>query len=162
MKTANCKNPHTNPTSIKTRFALRFLRAINNLNNNNNSTTPPLNSHSAAADKRKRCRAIRAAAYASMASAVGPNKAWSRAVLRKIRNRMKETIKKSTRAGTATVRESNPRNELSFGQENELRELVPGGEAMDFCRLLNETGHYIQCLRAQVQVMRKILHYSST
>ncbi|KAL0436686.1 UNVERIFIED_CONTAM: hypothetical protein Sradi_0376500 [Sesamum radiatum] len=150
------KNSHTNPTSIKTRFALRFLRAIDNLNNNNN-ISPPLNS----ADRRKRFRAIRTAAYASMASAVGPNKAWSRAMLRKIRNRTKEMIKPRTRRG-AVRGSTNPRNELGLGQEKELRELVPGGEAMDFRRLLNETGHYIQCLRAQVQVMRKILHYSST
>ncbi|KAK4408714.1 hypothetical protein Sango_0452400 [Sesamum angolense] len=151
------KNPHTNPTSIKTRFALRFLRAINKLSNDNGTSPRPLNS----ADRRKRCRAIRAASYASMASAVGPNKAWSRAVLRKIRNRTKEMIKPRTRRGAARG-SMNPRKELGLGQEKELRELVPGGEAMDFRRLLNETGHYIQCLRAQVQVMRKILHYSST
>ncbi|KAL2239653.1 transcription factor IBH1-like [Sesamum indicum] len=155
MKTA--KNLHTNPTSIKNRFSLRFLRAINKLNNNIISTPPPLNP----ADRRKRYHAIRAAAYASMALAVGPNKAWSRAVLRKIRNRTKEMIKPRTRRG-AVGGSINPRNELGLGQENELRERVPGGEAMDFRRLLNETGHYIQCLRAQVQVMRKILHYSST
>ncbi|KAI3461806.1 hypothetical protein Pfo_018469 [Paulownia fortunei] len=150
------KNSPTNPSSIKTRLALRFLRAMKKLNKN----TPPSPS---VANKYKRYQAIRAAAYASMASAVGPQKAWSRAILRKIRNRklhrtllMKER-KTHHHARKGVIVRGNPRNDLGFGQENDLRELVPGGKALDFGRLLNETGHYIKCLRAQVEFMRKIL-----
>lgn len=38
----------------------------------------------------------------------------------------------------------------------ELRELVPGGEAMEICKLLDETAHYIKCLSTQVKVMTAI------
>lgn len=47
-------------------------------------------------------------------------------------------------------------------QVEELRKLVPGGEAMDLCRLLGETAHYIKCLNTQVQVMRSIVDLYST
>ncbi|GFQ00146.1 transcription factor ibh1 [Phtheirospermum japonicum] len=134
-----------NPSSIKTMLASRFLGAMKKLKNNN--STPSM------ADKRKRYHAIRAAAYASMASVVGPNKAWSRALLRKIKKQ-----RKTTHHHHAT----NPRSDLGFlGPENDLRKLVPGGKALDFGRLLNETSDYIQCLRAQVEVMRMIVDYSS-
>lgn len=51
--------------------------------------------------------------------------------------------------------------ELGFGQTDELRNLVPGGETMDFCSLLDETAHYIKCLTTQVQVMRSIVYFCS-
>lgn len=49
-----------------------------------------------------------------------------------------------------------------FGEVNELRKLVPGGESMDLCPLLEEVAHYIKCLSTQVQVMRCIADLSST
>ncbi|KAL7124583.1 hypothetical protein ABFS83_14G058500 [Erythranthe nasuta] len=120
-----------NPSSMKTKLALRFLRSMKKLMNKNNNTTYS-----------RRYRAIRDAAYASMASVVGPNKAWSRALIGKRRERKNRVVRR--------------------GRKLVLRELVPGGESMDICRLLNETGDYIKCLRAQVQVMRKIVdNYSS-
>ncbi|KAL0459038.1 UNVERIFIED_CONTAM: hypothetical protein Slati_0531000 [Sesamum latifolium] len=162
MKTPHPKNPTcTNPSRsiIRTRFAVRFLNAMKKLN----KKTPPS----------RRYHTIRAAACASMASAVGPRRAWSRAILRKIRARTLRDyiINKSRNHRLITRRKStgllrgNPRDqeEVGFRQEDDLRGLVPGGEGMGFCRLLSETAHYIKCLRAQVQVMTNILdHYNST
>lgn len=45
---------------------------------------------------------------------------------------------------------------------SKLRKLVPGGEAMDLCNLLDEAAHYIKCLNTQVQVMRCIADFYST
>ncbi|KAI3450125.1 hypothetical protein Pfo_006790 [Paulownia fortunei] len=154
------KNLPTNPSSIKTRFALKFVQAMKKLNKNR----PPSPSM---ADKYKRYHVIRAAACASMASAVGPRRAWSRAVLWKIKNHTlhhsliyKSRTQRFTRR--KRVLKGNPRQDLGFGQEDDLRGLVPGGEEMGFCRLLSETAHYIKCLRAQVQVMTNILDHCST
>ncbi|XP_073135882.1 transcription factor IBH1-like [Henckelia pumila] len=136
-----------NPSSIKTRFAHRFVRALKKLSMERGNCSP--------ADKYKRYRMIRAAAYASMASSVGPKRAWARALLRRIRNRKM--------GGNLMKRRRGKKREYLMGsaQENSLRELVPGGEGMDFCRLLNETGHYIKCLTAQVKVMKNIIHLYS-
>ncbi|KAL0435231.1 UNVERIFIED_CONTAM: hypothetical protein Sradi_0231000 [Sesamum radiatum] len=162
MKSPHPKNPtSTNPSSIiRTRFAVRFLNAMRKLN----KKTPPS----------RRYHAIRAAACASMASAVGPRRAWSRAILRKIRARSlhdylitnkTKNHRLITRRKSTGLPRRNPRDEeeVGFRQEDDLRGLVPGGEGMGFCRLLSETAHYIKCLRAQVQVMTNILdHYNST
>lgn len=52
---------------------------------------------------------------------------------------------------------------VGFGdQENKLRRLVPGGEAMDVCSLLDETSHYIKCLTTQVKMMKRIAEIRST
>lgn len=40
---------------------------------------------------------------------------------------------------------------------DKLRQIVPGGEAMDYCNLLEETAHYMNCLSTQVQVMQHIV-----
>ncbi|KAL3616300.1 hypothetical protein CASFOL_039690 [Castilleja foliolosa] len=152
------KNSLKNPSSIKAMFASRFLRAMKKLKNNNASLSRSM------PDKIKRCHAIRAASYASMASVVGPNKAWSRALLRKIKNSQlqRTTLHLMKERKNAHHHHSrNPRRRLGLGPENDLRELIPGGKALDFGRLLNETSDYIQCLRAQVEVMRKIVGYSS-
>lgn len=132
----------SNPNAIKTRFAIKFLQAMKRLRNKSNG-----------AGARDRYRAVRAAARTSMASAVGPGRAWSRAVLRKRRN--VRLIQKQRRFG---VRNPNYRGR----QEEDLRGVVPGGEEMEFCSLLSETAHYIICLQAQVQVMTHILHTSSS
>ncbi|XP_051134528.1 transcription factor IBH1 isoform X3 [Andrographis paniculata] len=125
------KNPHTNPNFIKIRFAIKFLRAINRLNTTNTSRS---------VDKYRRYHTIRAAACASMASAVGPTRAWSRALLR---TRSPHRFLANSRKIVAVAGGGNPR-------ENHLRRLVPGGDAMDSCGLLKETVHYINCLRAQI------------
>lgn len=147
--------------SIKTRFATKFLQAMNKLNNKR----PP---SSSTTNKYKRYRAVRAAARASMASAVGPKRAWSRAVLKKI-SKKHHSINDTKRRSFITRRKRrNPRSKnLGFGKEEEkeeenLRCLVPGGQGMEFCSLLSETAHYIKCLKAQVQVMTNILHHYSS
>ncbi|KAK4419723.1 hypothetical protein Salat_2385200 [Sesamum alatum] len=156
------KNPTTNPSSsmIRTRFAVRFLHAMKKLNKKTPAPSP----------YRRRFHTIRAAACASMACAVGPRKAWSRAILKKIRARTLHhyLINKSRNQQMMMIKRGNPRDEelavgFGYGEEDDLRGLVPGGEGMGFCRLLSETAHYIKCLRAQVQVMTNVLdHYSST
>ncbi|XP_047956655.1 transcription factor IBH1-like [Salvia hispanica] len=133
------KNPN-NP--LKKRLTSRFLKAMEKIKYNMSPSPVSLE------EKRRRHRAVRGAAYASMASAVGPRRAWSRALLRKMKGRK--------RAGR------NPRNvDTRFGL-NQLCDVVPGGEAMDSRSLLNETAHYIKCLVAQVQIMREILQSSSS
>ncbi|KAK6163979.1 hypothetical protein DH2020_000843 [Rehmannia glutinosa] len=167
MKTE--KNLPRNPSSIKTRFAVKFLQAMNKMNKRKNPST-------SMAVKYKRYQFIRAAATSSMASAVGPRRAWSRAVLRKMRNHtaihrfpMNNKTRTTrrfpiTRRKRSSILRGNPRQEddLGFGQEDDLRGLVPGGQGMDFCRLLSETAHYIKCLKTQVQVMTNVLHHYST
>lgn len=51
--------------------------------------------------------------------------------------------------------------EVGIDQASKLRKLVPGGEAMDLCSLLDEAAHYIKCLNTQVQVMRRIANFYS-
>lgn len=140
-----------NPNAIKTRFAIRFVRAMKRLNKGRGMSTS-----TSMREKHKRYRAVRAAACASMASAVGPERAWSRAVLRKIR--LRHLHRKRRRFARR-----NPRETLGFrlGREEDLRGLVPGGRGMGVCSLLSETAHYINCLQAQVQVMTDILHHYS-
>ncbi|KAG6436787.1 hypothetical protein SASPL_101689 [Salvia splendens] len=127
-----------NSSAIKTRFAAKFLQAMKRLSKRRGMK-----------DRYKRYRATRAAARASLAAAVGPERAWSRAVLRRIKKRRRLSRKGGLIARTTT----NPRRNL--------RGLVPGGKGMDYCSLLSETAHYITCLQAQVQVMKDILHLSS-
>ncbi|KAH6810613.1 hypothetical protein C2S53_008540 [Perilla frutescens var. hirtella] len=143
-------SPDENPKySLKKKMASRFLRSMKKMDCSSSPSTGEKGSW--------RYHAIRAAAYASMASAVGPRKAWSRALLKKIRNH-KVMMRKSS-----SERRNNPRNIRRFGHEglNDLSQVVPGGKAMDSCSLLTETAHYIKCLAAQVQIMKQILHYST-
>lgn len=150
-----------NPSSVKSRFAYRFVRALKKLSMDRPSSPVSM------ADRYKRYRMIRSAAYASMASSVGTKRAWARALLRKIRNRkvgnnwMKKRGSKTDLLKKRIVLKPRKRREMGSEQENGLRVLVPGGEGMDFCRLLNETGHYIKCLRAQVKVMKNIIDLHS-
>lgn len=146
------KDVSTNPSSIKTKFAIRFIRAMKKLNYQNRHANSPDNNY----------HMIRDAAYASMACAVGPRRAWSRAVLRKIRNRHSLVMKKSCIRRKRVYARRSPRKGSGCEQENDLRELVPGGEWMDSCSLLYETADYIKCLRAQVQIMTNILHHFTT
>ncbi|KAM7521893.1 hypothetical protein LguiA_011795 [Lonicera macranthoides] len=136
-----------NPTSLKTKFAYNFLQALKKLNKQSSGASP--------------VRQIKFAADASMASAVGSSRSWSLAVLWRIRNRSrlrralkKRHIKSSTSHPSLrrNKRSGNPRKDQRLGQEDMLRKLVPGGEAMNMCSLLDETGHYIKCLTTQVLI----------
>lgn len=155
------KNTPQNPNNpLKKKLAARFHNALNHLMTKNIPPSPPPST----AEKSRRHRAIRAAAYASMASAVGPRKAWSRALLKKIRSHKVVMMMNVHGKLTKRRRRERRRKPTRFGHEGlkDLSEVVPGGEAMDSCKLLNETGHYIMCLRAQVQIMRQILDSSSS
>lgn len=144
---------------VESRFAYLFLKALKELNKNRPSS-PSIR------DTYRRYNLIRVSAYGLMASAVRPRRAWSRATLWKIRNRtfLRALMKRSrTRSLTRRVpARGNPKKGLGCKLVKDLRKLVPGGEEMKFCRLLNETAHYIKCLQAQVQIMRNIIDHSST
>lgn len=104
---------------------------------------------------------VKTAAYASMASAVGSKRAWSRALLSKIRNnRRNYKIRResSSSSSSVVVKVKKPIIQNPSKAE-ELEKLVPGGETMDFCSLLDETAHYIKCLTSQVQIMRSIVQF---
>ena len=90
---------------------------------------------------------IRRAAYLSMAVSAAPRKTrWSRALLRRLRRRSFTPKLKVLRISRERKRREK--------HEDELRKLVPGGKRMDFCSLLEETGDYLQCLSAQVSLMK--------
>ncbi|CAK9171242.1 unnamed protein product [Ilex paraguariensis] len=144
----------SNPRSIKTRFAIRFLQTLKRLNKNRPISSSLREIHG-------RYRIVKLAADASMASVVGSRRVWSRALLWKIRNRaLRCNSMKRKRIHALRVRRrgggGHPTRESGFGQANDLRKLVPGGEVMDICSLLDETADYIKCLTTQVQVMRNI------
>ncbi|XP_022759818.1 transcription factor IBH1-like [Durio zibethinus] len=163
-----------NPSSLKSRFTTRFLRALTKINGQK-----PISS-SSPREMFQRYRRIKVAADKSMAWSVRSRRTWSRAMLWKLRSRYScrqasssrrssvrtSTIIKSRQAKTSHEKENKNtttgQDEVGFVvQADKLRKLVPGGEAMDLCNLLGETAHYIKCLTTQVQVMRKIAHFYS-
>ncbi|CAA2965111.1 Hypothetical predicted protein [Olea europaea subsp. europaea] len=116
----------SNPNSIKTRFTYRFVQALRKLNKTRSVSVSP-----SMKETYRRYHMIRVASYASMASAVGSRRAWSRTVLWKIRNRtLHRTLKKKGKIHALRRRKvrENPRNSLNFHRENDLKKLVPGGE----------------------------------
>ncbi|GAB4841512.1 hypothetical protein Ancab_022229 [Ancistrocladus abbreviatus] len=165
-------NPHfsssLNPRSIKTRFAFRFLRALRKINKKR-----PTSCSYSSREISRRFQRVKLAADASMASAVGPWRAWSRAILIKLRNRSHARAhaligrrRQTDHHHAITVRKrvmkKKKLQKIQPGfQANELRMLVPGGEAMDLYSLLDETADYIKCLTTQVKVMRGIVSYCS-
>ncbi|CAA3001435.1 Hypothetical predicted protein [Olea europaea subsp. europaea] len=138
----------SNPNSIKSRFTYRFVRALKKLNKSRGVSSSMKETY-------RRYHMIRVASYASMASAVGSKRAWSRSVLWRIKKKSRFHALRRRKAS------ENPRNDINFHQDNVLRKLIPGGEDMEFCRLLNETAHYIKCLRTQVQIMKNIVDHCS-
>ncbi|MBA0758378.1 hypothetical protein Gotri_021383 [Gossypium trilobum] len=162
-------NPHRlNPTSLKSRFTTRFLRALTKIR-----AQKPISS-SSPTEIFRRYRRIKVAADKSMAYSVRSRRIWSRAMLCKLRSRSyrrqdpcsgrrsgktnQAIMKKSSNENTTTRREDG----VGFVEEaDELRQLVPGGETMNLCNLLDETAHYIKCLTTQVQVMKKIADFYS-
>ncbi|PSS09605.1 Transcription factor like [Actinidia chinensis var. chinensis] len=137
-------------SSIKTRFTYGFLRTLKRL-----PKTRATSSSFSPEEISKRCRIIKQATDASMASAVGPRRAWSRALIRRVRwQRRQRLVMRRTRRGE---RKKGGKEVGGGGQTDSLRKLVPGGETMELCTLLGETAHYIKCLTTQVQVMRNIV-----
>lgn len=123
---------------------------------------------------------VKIAADKSMALAVGSRRAWSRAMLWKIHNQHKAAAARRRRRVLSvrrivnnnihhhkrSLRKRGDHHEQvggggGFCQANELRKLVPGGETMDLCSLLDETAHYLKCLATQVQVMTSIDQFYS-
>lgn len=160
-----------NPNSLKTRFAKGFIRAFRRIQNQQQPKS------SSPREILKRCHKVKVAANAAMASAVGSRRVWSQAVLRRIRNQSKQNQAHRRRCRHAllkrvgmnsmmkkkSLKEKRGTEELvCFGKEKKLRKLVPGGAAMDICSLLDETAHYIRCLKTQVKVMKRITEVSST
>ncbi|MBA0741703.1 hypothetical protein Gogos_014835, partial [Gossypium gossypioides] len=161
---------HLNPSSLKSRFTARFLRALIKIN-----AQKPISSFSPR-EIFQRYRRIKVAADKSMAYSVRSRRTWSRATLWKLRSRSRRRLASSGRRSsvktrttttttTTTTTATNHRaaivEKTSYERENkedhvglavqaeELRELVPGGESMDLCNLLDETAHYIKCLTTQ-------------
>ncbi|KAL1834948.1 hypothetical protein ACET3Z_004599 [Daucus carota] len=139
---SNPRNYNNSSSNIRRRFTYRFLRTLKQVN----SITAGRSS-SSWSSRRRRSLEIKHAANMCMAATVGGTRAWSRAMLSKIRRRRR-------------------RRRCSINETcwtGELREIVPGGEDLDTRSLLDETAHYIKCLTTQVQVMNDILRlYSSS
>ncbi|KAG6628886.1 hypothetical protein I3843_14G045100 [Carya illinoinensis] len=152
----------SNPAStVKSRFTNGFLQALLRINRQRTST---------AYTPREIFRGylrVKIAADVSMASAIGSRRAWSRAVLRKVRSHRRDGAQ-VRRMSFLAMRKRNLYGKIKcdedvgFYQANVLRKLVPGGEAMDMCCLLSETAHYIKCLNIQLKVMRRIAENFST
>lgn len=144
-----------NPKSLKTKFALKFLRALRNIKKQENKKNSSNNNISSTFMVAQRYQKVKVAAEASMALAIGPRRAWSRAILIRVQARSSRIIPMGR--GRSWRRQAG-----SAQAHGQLRRLVPGGEAMDMKRLLDETAHYIKCLSTQVKVMRGIVNYYSS
>ncbi|KAK8517911.1 hypothetical protein V6N13_128070 [Hibiscus sabdariffa] len=158
--------PRMNPSSLRSRFATRFLRSLSKIN-----AKKPTASSSSPTEIFRRYRRIKVAADKSMAYSVRSRRTWSRAMLWKLRTRpcCRRSVKTSTIVRKTRHEKQNKNTTTTTGEDgvvfgveaDELRELVPGGEAMDLYNLLDETAHYIKCLTTQVQVMKKIADFYS-
>ncbi|KAJ6956315.1 transcription factor IBH1-like [Populus alba x Populus x berolinensis] len=103
-----------------------------------------------------------------MARAVGPSRTWSRALLSKLRNRarIQGVLRKRCLVSKKNKKKRVVRNKVIISGNRVVlilfERLVPGGDSMDICCLLEETAHYIKCLATQVKVMQSIAinHYS--
>lgn len=161
---------YINSSHLKNQFAHRFVQALNNLNN---KQTSPQENH-----MNSRSRRVKIASYTAMASVVGTRRAWSRAVLWKIRNRTRvkffilrkrKRVTKCHHHAKVYVKRRNPNpkredfDRFSYSsQESRLRKLVPGSETMDSWCLIGETADYIKCLAAQVEVMKTLVDFYTT
>ncbi|CAD5197457.1 transcription factor IBH1-like [Musa acuminata AAA Group] len=145
----NCNNPNSELHPSKLIMASHFLRALFRIQHTTTDSSFA-----------GRSRKIRRAAYASMAYSVGTKRAWSSALLRKLRSRSRLRFPNPRRAKYAALpgrpRVARPQ-QREMDQAEALRELVPGGTSMDDCRLLEETADYIRCLSTQVRLMQAIM-----
>ncbi|KAL5214657.1 hypothetical protein ABZP36_003809 [Zizania latifolia] len=62
-----------------------------------------------------------------------------------------------TSAAAASRAALPPRQAGEPPRADALRRLVPGGDAMEYCSLLEETADYLRSLRAQVQLMQGLV-----
>ncbi|KAF8393934.1 hypothetical protein HHK36_020136 [Tetracentron sinense] len=138
----DCQQLSLNPSSHKSRCTRGFLRALLRINKNRPTSSSPK-------EICRRSRRIKSAAYVSMAYAVGPRRAWSRAVLSKVRKQAKDrALFRKVGYGAKRKRHDIGNEPVREGADN-LRRLVPGCETMGFCSLLDETAHFIKCLSTQ-------------
>ncbi|XP_048129238.1 transcription factor IBH1-like isoform X2 [Rhodamnia argentea] len=170
------KNPQrspTNPGSVRSRFTQVFLQSLLRIRKHSPASS---SSSSSLGEFLKRCHRVKVAAYVSMARAAGTRRAWSRAMLWRVRHDAHRHRLLQGRCSRSSSRERSPGKkkrrtkkkkkrrddqEHGFGNAEKLQKLVPGGEAMDFSCLLDETAHYIKCLVTQVKVMRSIADFYS-
>ncbi|URE02199.1 hypothetical protein MUK42_18919 [Musa troglodytarum] len=138
--TGNRDNPNTDLHGSKNMMASHFLRALFRIQQTSTSSSSFAG----------RSRRIRRAAYASMAYSAGARRAWSRALLRKLRSRAR------LRFPRRLSRTARPQRR-DMDQAQVLRKLVPGGPSMDYCKLLEETADYIRCLTTQVRLMQTVM-----
>ncbi|ERN06773.1 hypothetical protein AMTR_s00005p00155460 [Amborella trichopoda] len=134
-----------NHDSLAPTFSNRFLKALATIQSKNTS-------------KHRSGKMIKLASDISLASAVTPKKAWSRAIL----ERFQLHLKHGRALKRVTVLNKKKKQEVCRGVESisrpdKLRGLVPGGERMDYCTLLEETADYIKCLETQVKAMADIV-----
>ncbi|KAI0523083.1 hypothetical protein KFK09_005473 [Dendrobium nobile] len=99
----------------------------------------------------RRSRAIRRAAYVSMARAASPRRMWTRAILGRLQLLRRARLLRRRRNYKKKTTISTP--------HDKLRRLVPGGEEMDFCRLLEETADYAEFLSKQVRIMESVVDF---
>ncbi|XP_073525507.1 uncharacterized protein [Phyllobates terribilis] len=143
------------PRSIKTRFIIRFLRSLKKIRNQK-------------CTRKSSYHKVKTAADSSMAYVMGPRRAWSRAMILKMkwkRNRsfrIRGPVMVVGGKKKMMIRKKKMKNNQISSQEAQLRKLIPGGELLDTFNLLDETADYIKCLNAQVIVMRSIVNYCST
>ncbi|KAJ8466634.1 hypothetical protein OPV22_029186 [Ensete ventricosum] len=133
-------NPSRNLHPSKPLMAANFLRCLSRIQQT--ATNSSVGSRS---------RRIRRAAYASMAYSAGHRRAWSWALLRKLRCRRVRPVILPRRPRIAR-----PQVVIEIDRAEVLRKLVPGGTGMDYCRLLEETADYIRCLATQVRLMQTV------
>ncbi|PON38015.1 IBH1 transcription factor [Parasponia andersonii] len=166
---SNDNNSRRSTSTTRAKFALRFIRSLKEMKKRGHV------SNNSSADERS--QRIKAAAYSSMAHAVGPRRAWARALLFKLQRsakrhrvltnmtrKMSRTClilkqkknKKKNKGINKKKRVTNGNDDVLLNQTDKLRGLVPGGKAMDVCSLFEETAHYIKCLATQVKVMQDI------
>ncbi|KAL0924460.1 hypothetical protein M5K25_005291 [Dendrobium thyrsiflorum] len=132
------KNTSSNPNPRKASMqTYHFLRSLAHIN----LTTPLSALH-------RRSRAIRRAAYVSMARAASPRRMWTRAILGRLQ---------LLRRGRLLRRQRSYKKKAISTPHDKLRRLVPGGEEMDFCRLLEETVDYAEFLSKQVRIMESVV-----
>ncbi|XP_062108056.1 transcription factor IBH1-like [Humulus lupulus] len=173
-------NDSRRKSSTRTKFALRFIRSLMEMKRrghvSSSSSNTDNNNVSSAVERSER---IKVAAYSSMAHAVGPRRAWARALIFKLRRRAKRrrVLMKMNRSKSLTClvlkkkkkKKLKKKRVVDYDDEDDvlshtdrLRGLVPGGKAMDICSLFDETAHFIMSLATQVKVMQDIADHLSS
>ncbi|KAG2244864.1 hypothetical protein Bca4012_034885 [Brassica carinata] len=148
---ASADKPINTDVPEKDVFALHFLQSLSNLRRQNTFNSPEKTND--------RVKKIKKAAYVSMARAAGgTSRLWSRALLRRAAKETNKVVRFSRRKKRVTWlrRRSNRRDPVEEEEKEaeRLRNLVPGGGAMETSKLIEETAYYIKCLSMQVKVMQ--------